>query len=160
VRLHVFSTPAYVRDVVRPRLVRGAARSGRDLADLEVYGGGFVATGATAEDVAKAREEARSRVAFYGSTLAYLPVLAHHGWDALREELRELVRQERWADLASAVPDEVLDEFCTAAAYPELAAALAERWVGLVTTVQVPAPAPYSPQWTGFPQACAEVAEL
>jgi probable F420-dependent oxidoreductase len=160
VRLHVFSTPAYVRDVVGPRLARGAARSGRDLADLEVYGGGFVATGATAVDVGKAREWARSRVAFYGSTLAYLPVLEHHGWGALREELRELVRRERWADLAAAVPDQVLDEFCTAAAYPELATALAERWTGLITTVQVPAPVPYSPQWTGFPEACAAVGEV
>lgn len=160
VRLHVFSTPAYVRDVVRPRLTEGAARSGRDVGGLEVYGGGFVATGATAEAVDEAREWARSRVAFYGSTLAYLPVLEHHGWGALREELRELVRQERWADLSAAVPDQVLDEFCTAAAYPDLAAALAARWTGLVTTVQVPSPVPYSPPWTGFSQACAAVREL
>ncbi|TQN38011.1 putative F420-dependent oxidoreductase [Blastococcus colisei] len=160
VRLHVFSTPGYVRDVVRPRLEAGAARAGRDLAGFEVYGGGFVATGATAADVAQARERARARVAFYGSTLAYLPVLERHGWGGLREELRELVRQERWDDLPGAVPDEVLDEFCTACTYAELAPALARRWAGLITTVQLPAPVPYFAQWNGFADACAAVAEL
>jgi probable F420-dependent oxidoreductase len=160
VRLHVFSTPAYVRDVVRPRLEAGAARSGRDLAGLEVYGGGFVATGATDADVARAREWARGRVAFYGSTLAYLPVLEHHGWGGLREELRELVRQERWDDLPGVVPDEVLDEFCTAGTYREIAPALGRRWAGLVTTVQVPAPVPFSAQWEGFAEACEAVGQL
>jgi len=160
VRLHVFTTAGYVRDVVRPRLVAGAARAGRDLAGFEVHGGGFVATGPTAADVERAREQARARVAFYGSTLAYLPVLEHHGWGALREELRELVRQERWDALPAAVPDEVLDEFCTAATYAELAPALGTRWSDLVTTVQVPAPAPFSAQWDGFAEACAAVGRL
>lgn len=160
VRLHVFSTPAYVRDVVGPRLAAGAARSGRELTGFEVYGGGFVATGAGPEDVTRAREQARARVAFYGSTMAYLPVLRHHGWGDLREQLRELVRHERWDDLAAAVPDHVLDEFCTAAPYPELAAALRERWAGLVTTVQVPAPVPYAAGWDGFAGACAAIADL
>ncbi|WP_324275556.1 LLM class flavin-dependent oxidoreductase [Blastococcus brunescens] len=161
VRLHVFSTPGYVRDVVRPRLEAGAACAGRDLGTgFEVYGGGFVATGATAADAEQARERARARVAFYGSTLAYLPVLEHHGWGGLRAELRELVRQERWGDLAAVVPDEVLDEFCTTGTYQELAPALARRWAGLVTTVQVPAPVPFSPQWEGFADACAAVSRL
>ena len=161
VRLHVFNTPGYVRDVVRPRLAAGAERAGRDLTGFEVHGGGFVATGPTAAEVEQAREQARRRVAFYGSTLAYRPVLEHHGWGALRDELRELVRQERWDDLSAAVPDEVLDEFCTAATYAELAPALRRRWAGLVTTVQLPAPQhPYSAQWDGFAEACAAVEEL
>jgi probable F420-dependent oxidoreductase len=160
VRLHVFNTPGYVREVVRPRLLAGAERSGRSLEGLEVVGSGFLATGPTDDDVAAGREQARGRVAFYGSTLAYLPVLEHHGWGALREELRELVRQERWDDLPAAVPDEVLDEFCTAVPYADLAAALRERWGALVTTVQVPAPSVGSADWAGFAGVCRAVEEL
>lgn len=160
VRLHVFTTPGYVRDVVRPRLLAGAEASGRSLQGLEVVGGGFLATGPTDEDVAAAREGARARVAFYGSTLAYLPVLEHHGWGSLREQLRELVRQERWDDLPAAVPDEVLDEFCTAAPYADLPAAVQERWSGLVTTVQVPAPSAGSADWAGFAGVCRAVEQL
>lgn len=160
VRLHVFTTPSYVRDVVRPRLLAGAERSGRSLDGLEVVGSGFVATGATDEDVAASREQARARVAFYGSTLAYLPVLEHHGWGSLREELRQLVRQERWDDLPAAVPDEVLDQFCTAVPYAGLPAALQQRWGELVTTVQVPAPSSESADWDGFAGVCHAVAEL
>ena len=160
VRLHVFSTPSYVRDVVVPRLRAGAARSGRDLDRLDVVGGGFIATGGTDAEVHAAREQARARVAFYGSTLAYRPVLEHHGWGGLREELRELVRQERWNELAAVVPDEVLDEFCTAVPYAGLAAALAERYAGLVTTVQLPAPSLHSGSWADFAAACRAVAAL
>jgi probable F420-dependent oxidoreductase len=159
VRLHVFNTPGYVRDVVRPRLVAGAERSGRGLADLEVVGSGFIATGPRDRDVAAAREQARARVAFYGSTLAYLPVLEHHGWGGLREELRDLVRRERWDDLPAAVPDEVLDEFCTAASYADLAAALRQRWSGLVTTVQVPTPSVATADWSAFADVCRAVEE-
>lgn len=160
VRLHVFSTPGYVRDVVWPRLRAGAARTGRGLDGLDVVGGGFIATGGTDEEVRGAREQARARVAFYGSTLAYLPVLEHHGWGDLREELRELVRQERWNELTAVVPDEVLDEFCTAVPYAGLAAAVSERYAGLVTTVQLPAPPLHSGHWVDFEGACRAVTAL
>jgi probable F420-dependent oxidoreductase len=160
VRLHAFSTPGYVRDVVWPRLRAGAARAERGFETFQVVGGGFIATGATPAEVERAREQARARVAFYGSTLAYLPVLEHHGWGALREELRELVRQERWDEMTAVVPDGVLDEFCTAVPYDRLGAALDERWAGLVTSVQVPAPPLDGGNWAGFTTACGAVSSL
>ena len=43
------------------------------LENLQIAGGGFVVTGATDSDVAKAMEWVRYRVAFYG--LSYWPVL-------------------------------------------------------------------------------------
>ncbi len=160
VRLHSFTTASYVREVVLPRLRAGAARAGRPLRDLTVMGGGFVATGATPEEVRDAREKARARVAFYGSTRAYRRVLEHHGWESLHDELRNLVRAGRWDDLSDVVPDQVLDAFCTTAPYPELAAAVHDRCGGLVDQIQLACPPPTSTGWPAFTDACADLAAL
>lgn len=160
VRLHPFNTPAYVRDVVWPRLSAGAARGARDTSELLVCGCGFVATGATAAEVEFAREQARARVAFYGSTLAYRPVLEHQGWGELQTELRELVRRERWDELTDRVPDEVLDAFCTAAPYTHLAARVADRWGGLVDMVQLPSPGLRDCDWEAFAVAVGDLAQV
>lgn len=160
VRLHSFITAEYIRDVVWPRLTAGAAKTGRDLGDFAVLGGGFIATGATEEDVVKAREWARSRVAFYGSTRAYRPVLEHHGWGELQTELRELVRQQRWDELSGRVPDEVLDAFCTAAPHHELGARVAERLGGIVDVIQIPSVRVHDNGWESFASAVGDLAAV
>src|SRR5262249_17781932 len=106
-RIHGFATPAYTRDVIWPNVIAGAEKSGRSLADFEMGAGGFIATGATEEEVKKARENIRYRIAFYASTRTYLPVLEHHGWGAMNGELRRLIARNRWDELATVVPDDV-----------------------------------------------------
>ena len=51
-----------------PRISEGMTKSGRSRENFEITGGGFIATGATDEEVAKAIEWVRYRIAFYGST--------------------------------------------------------------------------------------------
>uniref|UniRef100_A0A831TA42 TIGR03617 family F420-dependent LLM class oxidoreductase n=1 Tax=Thermorudis peleae TaxID=1382356 RepID=A0A831TA42_9BACT len=145
-RVHPFSTPEYTRDVIWPNVVEGASRAGRSLDDFELVGGGFIATGATEEEIRAARERARYRIAFYGSTRSYRPVLEHHGWGHLNDVLYRLAGQGRWDELAAAVPDEVLDAFCISGTYDTIAAAVGARLEGLVDTVNFPLPAdPYAP---------------
>ena len=71
VRLHGFCTRRYLEEVCLPLITEGMTRTGRKRECFEVTGGGFVATGATDEEVAKAVEWVRYRVAFYGSTPGY-----------------------------------------------------------------------------------------
>lgn len=145
-RVHPFSTPEYTREVIRPNVVRGARRAGRTLDDFELVAGGFIATGSTEEEVRAARERARYRIAFYGSTRSYRPVLDHHGWGHLNDVLHRLAGQGRWDELAAAVPDEVLDAFCISGTYETIASAVGARLEGLVDTVSFPLPAdPYAP---------------
>jgi alkanesulfonate monooxygenase SsuD/methylene tetrahydromethanopterin reductase-like flavin-dependent oxidoreductase (luciferase family) len=129
-RVHGFTTPAYTRDVIWPNVIAGAKKSGRSLADFELVAGGFIATGATEEEVRKARENVRYRIAFYASTRTYLPVLEHHGWGAMNGELRRLIARSRWDELAAVVPDEVLDTFCISGTYGEIVPAIRERYEG------------------------------
>lgn len=139
-RVHAFATPEYARDVITPNLQRGAAKAGRDLTGFEVTAGGFIATGETEQEIAAARENARYRLAFYGSTRTYLPVLEHHGWGSLNEDLRALIAQSRWSELGSVVPDEVLDTFCVSGTFEEIPDAFAARWGGIADSVSVPMP--------------------
>jgi len=139
-RIHPFSTPAYTREVIWPHVRAGAAKSGRSLDTFEMIGGGFIATGDTEEAVQAAREQARYRIAFYASTRTYLPVLAHHGWEELNPALRDLIAEGRWKDLATVVPDDVLDTFYVSGTYDVIAAGLQARFAGLVDSISFAMP--------------------
>jgi probable F420-dependent oxidoreductase len=139
-RIHPFSTPAYTREVIWPNVEIGAKRSGRALDTFEMIGGGFIATGATEAEVQAAREQARYRIAFYASTRTYLPVLEHHGWEAMNGELRRLIARQRWSDLATVVPDHVLDEFCISGTYDTIVPGIKARSEGLVDCIGFPLP--------------------
>jgi probable F420-dependent oxidoreductase len=139
-RVHPFATRKYMEETIWPAVRRGAGKSGRDLSDFEMIGGGFIATGRTPEQVAEARERARYRIAFYGSTRTYLPVLEAHGWGELNGTLRRIVAEGNWDELSAAVPDDVLDEFCIAGTYEEILPSIRARYEGMVDTISLDLP--------------------
>ncbi|MEX2426404.1 MAG: TIGR03617 family F420-dependent LLM class oxidoreductase [Thermomicrobiaceae bacterium] len=139
-RVHPFATKSYMEQAIWPAVREGSSRSGRDLSGFEMIGGGFIATGETDEEVYSARERARYRIAFYGSTRTYLPVLEMHGWGELNGALRRLVAAGEWDSLAAAVPDEVLDEFCVSGTHSEILPKIRTRYEGLVDAVSLDLP--------------------
>jgi probable F420-dependent oxidoreductase len=140
VRLHPFCTPEYLRQVVLPELAKGAARVDRSLAGLEIVGGGFIASGPDEDNVTSVREEIRRQIAFYASTRGYAPVLELHGWSELGGELRRLIAQQRWAEIASLVTDDMLDAFCVSGTYAQLASGVADVYAGQVDTLALSVP--------------------
>jgi probable F420-dependent oxidoreductase len=139
VRLHSFCTRAYIEQVVMPEIEAGLAASGRPRANFEISGGGFVATGPDREAVKAAAEHVRYRVAFYGSTPAYRPVLALHGHEELGKRLSAMAKAGEWSQMAAAVPDEVLHLFAAVGTYDELPERIAERFGGVVDSVSIEA---------------------
>jgi probable F420-dependent oxidoreductase len=139
-RVHPFSTPEYTRDVIWPNVRAGTAKSGRSLDDFEMIGTGFIATGPDEETVQKAREDVRYRIAFYASTRTYLPVLEHHGWQDINPKLRDLIAENRWDELPTAVPDEVLDGFCVSGTWDTIVSQIDARLTGLVDTISLSMP--------------------
>lgn len=127
------SDPRYLEAICLPALAEGAASAGRDLRAIELVVGTAVITGASDADVAAERERQRRLFAFLWSTPAYGRTLELHGWDDLGGELRALVRDERWDDLAAVVPDEVLDVLVPSGRYDELAPILLDRFGHLAT---------------------------
>jgi probable F420-dependent oxidoreductase len=132
---HGFTTPGYLRDVTLPHLLTGAERAGRPRDDLEVSLPVMVAL---ADDDRDPKIAAlRSQIAFYGSTPAYRPVLDHHGWSALGEELHALSRRGEWAAMGSLIDDDVLHAFAVIGSPKEAGTAFRSRFAGLADRIQV-----------------------
>jgi probable F420-dependent oxidoreductase len=135
VRLHGFCTRRYLEEVALPAVQAGLARSGRDRRHFQVWGGGFIATGADEGELRKAMDEVRYRVAFYGSTRSYRPVLSAHGWDDLGDELHRMSVRGEWSQMAAKVSDEVVHAFAACATHRDLPAAIEKRFGGLTDAV-------------------------
>jgi probable F420-dependent oxidoreductase len=137
---HGFTTASYLQEQTLPALETGAAKAGRARADLELSIPAFVVTGANEDEMARSATGVRRQVAFYGSTPAYRPVLEHHGWGDLQDELNRLSKQGEWNAMGDLVTDEVLDAFAVVAEPGDVAARLLERWGGLVDRISFYAP--------------------
>ena len=135
VRLHGFCTRRYLEEVCMPRIAEGMARTGRKRGSFEVTGGGFIATGATDEEVAKAVEWVRYRVAFYGSTPGYWPVLDLHGLGDLGRKLNRMTKEGAWNRIAAEIEDDTLRLFAAVGRHDELAAAVEQRFGGATDAV-------------------------
>ena len=144
---HGFTTERYLRERTLPALGDGLAASGRARSDVTISLPGLVVSGRTDDERAGAAAAVKATIAFYGSTPAYRPVLELHGWEALADELHVLSvsrRQDKWTAMRDLVDDDVLAAFAVVAGPDEVAAAVRERYSGLVDRFSVYAsyPAP------------------
>lgn len=144
---HPICTPKYVREALLPAIEEGARRAGRPPEQVEVLGAPIIVTGRNHEELEAERKLLKRRVAFYGSTRTYHPVLEAHGWGDLGRMLHPMSLEERWADMEALIPDEVAEEFAVIGTIDEIGARLSERWGGILTTVFLP---------TDYPRATAD----
>ena len=135
VRLHPFCTRRYLDEVVMRELRTGMMRSGRAREHFEIAGGGFIATGPDEASVAKVVEWVRYRVAFYGSTPAYWPVLAVHGLDELGQKLNVMSKAGKWGEMAGEISDDVVRLFAAVATHRDLAREIERRFGGVSDSV-------------------------
>jgi probable F420-dependent oxidoreductase len=126
------SNPHYLTETCLPALAEGAAEAGRDLgAGFEVVVGSPVITGASPVALAAERQRQRRLLAFLYSTPAYAPTLELYGWPELGPRLRELIRHDRWDDLAAVLSDDVLDTLVPSGTFEELPKVLLDRFAAL-----------------------------
>jgi probable F420-dependent oxidoreductase len=135
---HGFTTERYLREVTLPALTRGR---GDDLTGFDIVGSPMVATGASEEELAAARDAARGRIAFYGSTPAYRPVMALHGWGELADELHTMSLTDRWAQMGALIDDDVLETFAVVGEPADIAPELHRRFADILTRATLYAPA-------------------
>lgn len=136
VRLHGFCTARYLEQEIFPRIEEGLAKSGRSRPDFEITGGGFVATGKDEAAVAKAMDVVRGRIAFYGSTPAYWPVLELHGLGDLGRELNAMSKAGKWAEMAARVPDDLVHLFAAVGTHAQIVDAIRRRF-GMVDAINL-----------------------
>ncbi|MEI7591705.1 MAG: LLM class F420-dependent oxidoreductase [Actinomycetes bacterium] len=137
---HAFTTEQYLREVTLPSLQKGLDRSGRTLADIEISGPAFVATGTNDQEIEAAIQGIRQQIAFYGSTPAYRGVLELHGWGDLQAELNSLSKQGEWTTMGTLIDDDMLDAFAIVASPEDLGAKLHSRYGDIVDRISFYAP--------------------
>jgi len=126
--MHPFNSEKYIREVTLPAIAAGLAKSKRSIDDFELDYAPIIATGADEESILEARETARDRIAFYGSTEAYRLVLDIHGWGELQTELNQLNKRQQQKEMAKLVDDEVLDTIAIVGTPEEVVTAMISRF--------------------------------
>ena len=137
VLVHPFSTAASLRELTRPAIDQGLARSGRARDALEVVVVTLVATGNDGAELDRAVEVVRGQIAFYGSTPAYAAVLECHGWDSLHPRLHQLSKEGRWADMPALIPDEVLESIAVVGRRDDIAGQIRAKVAGVADAVSL-----------------------
>lgn len=141
VRMHPICSRRYLEDVCLKRVGEGMARSGRRRENVEIYGGGFVLTGPDEAAVRARMDWARARIAGYGASRTYLPVLAMHGLEELGVRLHRLSIEGRWSEMAAEISDEVVHLFAAVGTYDTIVSAIERRFGGVADVVEIDFPA-------------------
>lgn len=104
---HELCSPSYLADFTLPELDKGAARAGRQRADLDVV----VSACCSADpDLGVARRRVAGLVGFYASVRTYADFFDFHGLAHEQQRVVEAFRSGRGADyLADSVSDEMVD---------------------------------------------------
>lgn len=122
VRAHPIATFRFTREVMLPAITAGAESAGRKPSEIDIIGTPFLVMGADEEALEAAKRDAKQHIAFYASTRTYHSVLEHHGWDDVGAALHRLSREGKWAEMFSAISDEMLAEFAVIATYDDFVA--------------------------------------
>lgn len=130
--VHTFCTPKYLEQEILPRINATLAASGRSRADFEVSFPPFVVTGATEAEFEAAKQRVKYRIAFYGSTPAYRPVLECHGWGDLQPKLNHLSKNNGWERMPELISDEILETFAVVGEPRQVASEIRRRYGHLV----------------------------
>lgn len=133
--VHPMHPARYVRDFVLPYVQEGLARSGRSRADVQIYAPVIIAPGETRAEVDAALAQARERIAFYGSTPTYRPMLEILGYGDVADRLRQMMAERRGAELPAQVPQAVLDAIVVSGSYEAIGHELRTRYDGLLDRV-------------------------
>jgi len=135
IHIHPFHSRSYLDEVVLPKVAEGAAKSGRDVAEVKLAIPVMTAVGDTAEELEKATGRAKGQLAFYGSTKNYAPVLTHHGWDDVSPRLNEKLKAGDQDGMRDLISDEMVERYCVVGAWDELSDKLVDRYQGVADRV-------------------------
>ena len=133
--VHPFGSKKSLDELTMPALQAGFDKAGRDCKGFDIAAQIMTATGLDSQQMDEAIASARNQIAFYGSTPAYLPVLEVHGWGDMHLEWKQMVKENRWGDMATSVTDDMLHAFATVGTPEEVAKQIVERSDGRLQRV-------------------------
>ena len=140
VRLHPICTERFIDERVKPALAVGAERADRDVTEVDVCMKPLVGTAPDDETLERVTRTVRARVAFYLSTPAYRRVFELHDWGDLADKAAALSKAQRWEELATMVPDEVLHTVATIGTHDDIVDLMVDRYGSRVDRVEFSIP--------------------
>ena len=152
--VHPFSTAKSLDELSLAAVSRGLEKAAKRRDDFSVAVQVITATGLDEETMEQSIFGARSQIAFYASTPAYLPVLQCHGWDDLHVEAKRLSKEGKWMEMAGLIDDEILNTIAVVGTPAEVAARIADRFAGKVDRIS---PVAYAPDVELLATLCREL---
>jgi alkanesulfonate monooxygenase SsuD/methylene tetrahydromethanopterin reductase-like flavin-dependent oxidoreductase (luciferase family) len=133
---HTLFSPAYISGVVRPALARGAARAGREVADVKLA---TYTLAACSADEEQARRDAAAMIGFYGSVKSYGGMLEAVGFGAEAKAIQAAFAARDVDGMVGAVTDAMVDELSVAGTPAQVVDKL-RRFDGVVDEVVLTVP--------------------
>jgi probable F420-dependent oxidoreductase len=136
---HPFNSRKSLLENSLPALQSGLRKSGRVREDIEIICATLTVTAdaSNEQDFERVKLAARKQLAFYGSTPAYCPTLACHGWEDLHLELNRMSKEGRWDDMTDLISDEILETIAVVGPREEIARRIHERLDGIADGVSL-----------------------
>jgi probable F420-dependent oxidoreductase len=150
-----FGSKRFLHHNTMPAVREGLRASDRQADEFAIMPEIIVSAGETDAEREQADAGTRRLLAFYGSTPAYRPVLAAHGWEDLQPELNAMSKQGRWQEMAALIDDEMMHTIAACGTPADVAAHIRDRVDGISDTVCLYQAAPI-----GLPTLAAIVDEL
>ncbi|HEY9416487.1 MAG TPA: LLM class flavin-dependent oxidoreductase [Pseudonocardia sp.] len=133
---HPLFTTTYVEEVVRPAIAKGAERTGRNPADVELIS---MVMCSINDDVEVARREVAQQIAFYSSVKSYEHLLEVNGFAKQGEAIREAFGRRDLPAMFDAVSDDMIDAMGVAGTADDVRAGL-RRYEGVLDHVMLYSP--------------------
>jgi probable F420-dependent oxidoreductase len=130
---HPFNSRRHLVERTLPAVDAGLAAAGRAPRgsaddDFQLILEAMICCGRDEQEMAAAERDTRTRLAFYGSTPSYRPVLEAEGWEDLQPELNRLSKEGKWAEMGDLIDDTMLRTLAVYGTPAECAAGIKERF--------------------------------
>jgi probable F420-dependent oxidoreductase len=140
--VHPFNSRRSIEELVLPALATGRAAAARpersgEGGEFEVVWVMTVVTWSTDEEHDIAIRSVKDQLAFYGSTPAYAPVLALHGYGDLHSDLNRMSKEGRWPEMSALIPDDFVDSIAVVGPRRDIASNIAARIRGITDSVSL-----------------------
>jgi probable F420-dependent oxidoreductase len=135
VHVHPLHSVHYLEHRLVPSVAAGAARAGRDPADIDLLIPVFIVAGDTPEEREVLAHRAKTQIGFYGSTRNYAFQFDDLGFDGTSARLNDRLRAGDLAGVTALVTDEMLDQYAVVGRWDEVADRLVERYRGRASRI-------------------------
>jgi probable F420-dependent oxidoreductase len=135
VHVHPLHSMPYIENRLLPAVAEGAARAGRDVADIDLIVPVFACPGDTPEERAPYVARAKRQIAFYGSTPNYAFQFDDLGFEGTTDRIRARMKAGDLDTIGDEITDEMFEMLAVVAPWNEMGERLLDRYSGTAARV-------------------------